>query len=479
MKHLKKRKLKKKWYFIFIILLLIIVVIVAINTHSSISFNLVGLETETINANSEYIDRGIIGYRNNLVINADLYNVDKTSNIDITKLGTYEINYNITYKNKEFNLKRKVIVVDNEAPMITTNIDTIEKDYCSNNEKIKFEYDIKDNYDKSEDLSIILKEENSELVITATDTNGNTNKKIIPLIYTNKPSAEEGIKLKGTKNYYIALNGKYKEYGATITSGCKDNTNRTIIESNVDTTKTGEYIVNYHVQNSENITVSRRVIVYEPNISTNQNQNNDKTIYLTFDDGPCAYTKTVLETLKTYNVKATFFVTNQFPSYVHLIKDEYEQGHAIGVHTYKHDYSIYSSIEDYVQDFNKMNEIIEKYTGKKSSIFRFPGGASNTISANYSIGVMRALATKMSEDNYVYFDWDVSSGDASGASKEKIFNNIVKGVSSCSRCVVLMHDINARTVSALGDVLAELTKRGYKFGTLSIDSPTCHHGIAN
>lgn len=478
MKTRGRRKLKKQLYIILTVTIIILLIVI-IKNNNNVTFNLIGEETLTINANNKYNEQGVIGYKNKKELDKESYYIDIISNLDISKLGTYEINYKIKYKNKNYDLKRTVIVWDKEPPIIDTNIDIIQKDYCTNKESVKFEYEIKDNYDQDLTQNTIVTEEDEKLIIQVKDTNGNISEKTIPINYINKPTSEESIKLKGTKNYYIAVNGKYKEYGATITSGCKDNANRTIIDGNVDTTKTGEYIVNYYIQNNKQTSISRKVVVYEPNISTNQNQNKEKTIYLTFDDGPCAYTKTVLNTLKTYNVKATFFVTNQFPSYVHLIKDEYEQGHAIGVHTYKHDYSIYSSIEDYVQDFNKMNDVIEKYTGKKSNIFRFPGGASNTISANYSIGIMRALATKMSEYNYAYFDWDVSSGDASGASKEKIINNIIRGVSSCSRCVVLMHDINGRTVSALNDVLAELTSRGYKFGTLSIDSPTCHHGIAN
>lgn len=480
MKKVVKRKLKKKWRFASLTIVLIVIFFAAfLYADSKVYFELIGLENKKIAVNTKYTEEGIVGYRIGLAIGENKYQIKTNTNLDTSKIGTYNIDYNITYKNKEFTLKRQITVVDEEAPIIETNIEKIEKDYCTNKEKVKLEFSSIDNYDGDITNSVKKVEENNNLILTSIDSSGNENKKVLPVTYTNKPSTEEKITLKGAKYVYIAKNGKYQEKGATITGGCTNNSNRVVISGTIDTSTVGEYTLKYSVQNNESVSTTRNIIVYEPNISSNQNRDSQKTIYLTFDDGPCAYTPKVLNTLKKYNVKATFFVTNQFPSYVHLIKDEYEQGHAVGVHTYSHNYNIYTSIETYKQDFNKMNDVIEKYTGQRSKIFRFPGGSSNTISMNYSIGIMRALATKMSEEGYAYFDWDVSSGDASSASSEKIFKNIIKGTASCSKCVVLMHDIKYNTVNILDDVLADLTSKGYKFGTLNVDSPTNHHGISN
>ena len=149
-----------------------------------------------------------------------------------------------------------------------------------------------------------------------------------------------------------------------------------------------------------------------------------KIIYLTFDDGPGMYTKRILDVLEEYNVKATFFVTNQFPKYEYLIKNEYEKGHAIGVHTYSHNYrKIYSSFENYIDDVNKMNEIIKKYTGNFSNILRFPGGSSNTISRKYKKGIMTELTREVSNLGYTYFDWNVASGDVNGYRFEVLSEN--------------------------------------------------------
>ena len=85
----------------------------------------------------------------------------------------------------------------------------------------------------------------------------------------------------------------------------------------------------------------------------------------------------------------------------------------------------------------------------------------------------------MNSDGYVYFDWDVNSGDAEGAGQSKIYSNVTSGAGWCSKCVILMHDIKYNTANALDDILSNLTSQGYKFGTLSTASPTVHHTIAN
>ena len=279
---------------------------------------------------------------------------------------------------------------------------------------------------------------------------------------------------------YVPINTTYKDEGASIKDGCGKVLSSDIITTgSVDTSTIGEYTINYTSKKDSTLSATRTVIVYEPNKITVPKTNDEKIIYLTFDDGPSVYTSKILNTLNKYNVKATFFVTNQFPSYAHLIEDEYNNGHKVAVHTYTHKWNVYASIEDYVNDFNKMNNLIEKYTGSKSQLFRFPGGSSNTISRNYAKGIVSAIASYMTNEGYVYFDWDVDSTDAAGGSQTAIYNNVVNGVKKCSRCVVLMHDIQYNTYMQLDNILKTLTSQGYVFGTLSTETPTCHHGINN
>src|SRR5699024_7028919 len=102
--------------------------------------------------------------------------------------------------------------------------------------------------------------------------------------------------------------------------------------------------------NQNEATVTRHVYVYE---SSDYPSLNGKNIYLTFDDGPSKYTNKLLDVLKKYNVKATFFVTDQglTKGYDDVIKRAYDEGHTIGLHSSTHNYGyIYSSVNSYFDD---------------------------------------------------------------------------------------------------------------------------------
>ena len=424
----------------------------------------------------EYNDPGLDLFHNNKLVSKDSYSIKENNNIDINKLGEYKVHYEIKYHLRKIKLERIVRVVDDIKPEIIPNLEKIERDYCTRKDKKELKYEIKDNYDL--EINNINKEEDEEnVIITAIDSSGNKNILKIPIDYGTKPS--NYIKLNGDSTTYVKVNSKYNEKGAEYLDGCgKKLDDKVTIEGSVNTSKTGNYTITYSV--SDGTKKTRKVVVYKESESVITGSGNGKILYLTFDDGPGPYTKKILNTLAKYNVKATFFVTNQFPGYVSLIKDEFKAGHTVAVHTYSHNYNIYKSVDAYVKDFNRMNDVIEKYTGTRSRIFRFPGGSSNTVSRSYSKGVVSKIAKYMTNQGYKYFDWDVGSGDTDGSgSRSKIYNNVINGAKTCKKCVFLMHDIKPNTANELDHILSTLTSKGYRFGTLSTTSPTVHHSIAN
>lgn len=208
-----------------------------------------------------------------------------------------------------------------------------------------------------------------------------------------------------------------------------------------------------------------------------------KIMYLTFDDGPSKHTQAILDILDTYQVKATFFVTAESKEYLDLIKVEKEKGHAIGVHTYSHDYAtIYQSVDAYFEDFYKMNEIIKEQTGEYATIMRFPGGSSNTISKKYSEGIMTTLAQQVQEKGYQYYDWNASNGDGnSHTSVDALVKQGVEEVKNQEISMVLMHDGGGsdETVSALPTLLEYYLKEGYEFKIIDESTPMFHHHIHN
>ncbi|MGN0318439.1 MAG: polysaccharide deacetylase family protein [Lachnospira sp.] len=207
----------------------------------------------------------------------------------------------------------------------------------------------------------------------------------------------------------------------------------------------------------------------------------DKVVYLTFDDGPGPYTADLLDLLDKYNVKATFFVTRQYSNYENLIAEEYKRGHTVAVHTYSHSYGyIYQSVDNYYEDLMAMSDVVERQTGQKPSIVRFPGGSSNTISRNYCQGIMSTLSNKVGEWGYRYCDWNVSSGDGSNqTSTDQVYENVTTGISKHKVSIVLQHDTNEKSMAAVEDILKWGIANGYTFLPMDDNTEMMHHKVAN
>ena len=208
----------------------------------------------------------------------------------------------------------------------------------------------------------------------------------------------------------------------------------------------------------------------------------EKVCYLTFDDGPSENTLEILEILKKYNVKATFFVINS--KQIGYVKNIYEAGHTVGLHSATHNYAkIYSSTDAYFKDLEEISNKVESIIGIKPNVIRFPGGSSNTVSKKYCKGIMSRLTKLVAEKGYYYFDWNVESGDANQntASYTYIRNNVLNGAKNKNTACVLMHDSSAKTttVQALPEIIEGLSKMGYRFEALSDKANGYHHRVNN
>lgn len=181
-------------------------------------------------------------------------------------------------------------------------------------------------------------------------------------------------------------------------------------------------------------------------------------VYLTFDDGPSIYTDDILDILDAYGVKATFFVIGKenaaaYSRYIRIV----EEGHTLGMHSFNHVYSeVYASREAFEADTVKLSNLLEDVTGVKPKFYRFPGGSSNDVSATD----MRELASYLGSKGIVYFDWNVSSGDAGKVplTSDQIVRNSLNGILSRESTVILMHDSAAKysTVKALPQIIEAL-----------------------
>ncbi len=180
-----------------------------------------------------------------------------------------------------------------------------------------------------------------------------------------------------------------------------------------------------------------------------------KTMYLTFDDGPVAdNTEQVLDILKEKNIKATFFLIGKnVERYPDLVKRMVEEGHTIGIHCYRHDYKdIYSDADSYLEDFDKARAAIYEVTGEDVKLFRFPGGSINS----YNKAVYKEIIETMTEQGYVYFDWNASLEDAvKNPEKEKILQNAKESTLGRKKVVMLAHDMVDETVECLEELIEQ------------------------
>jgi peptidoglycan/xylan/chitin deacetylase (PgdA/CDA1 family)/type II secretory pathway pseudopilin PulG len=204
----------------------------------------------------------------------------------------------------------------------------------------------------------------------------------------------------------------------------------------------------------------------------------DKKVYITFDDGPSKNTDELLDLLAQYNAKATFFVIgHEGEESKRLYKRIVDEGHAIGMHSYSHDYEkIYKSVEDFEKDFTKISDLLYDSIGYVPDLYRFPGGSSNSRCKKLTI---QPFISFLLERDLRYFDWNVENGDATGKSytAEELAQNLLDGVEKKTTSVVLCHDTNAKgkTLESMKIVLPTLVEKGAQILPITADTPMIRH----
>lgn len=207
------------------------------------------------------------------------------------------------------------------------------------------------------------------------------------------------------------------------------------------------------------------------NIDSIYKHQDNKRVFLTFDDGPStSVTPYILDLLKEENIKATFFVLGtKAETNPNLVKREFEEGHFIGNHGFSHRYDdIYSSTQSVLDEYNKTNEVIKKAIGNNnynSLVFRFPGGSSGGKYHN-----LKQQAKELLKQNGVAsLDWNALTNDSAGANtKEKIMENFYNTIQNKTSIVILMHDASDKilTYECLPEIIAYLRNNGYEFKSL-------------
>lgn len=266
----------------------------------------------------------------------------------------------------------------------------------------------------------------------------------------------------------------------------KSETNNTpaTIDNNTNTTNTTETQAKpTENKTNENKTQTNKVSENKTAESKTTTSNGKSIAYLTFDDGPSSITNSVLDILKKYNVKATFFVINSGSYNKTTLQREVNEGHTIGLHAYDHNYAIaYKDDNSYLDGIDKLRAKVKADTGFDSHYIRFPGGSSNTISKRYSKGIMSRITKTAKQRGYKYYDWNVDDDDAGRArTADDCYNNVVRELRPNRSNIVLMHDFgtNKKILEALPRIIEYCQKNGYTMLPIDDNTPEIHHGISN
>lgn len=188
----------------------------------------------------------------------------------------------------------------------------------------------------------------------------------------------------------------------------------------------------------------------------------EKLIALTFDDGPNRKaTVQILDLLKQYDAKATFFVVgNRIDKYAEVVKREVAEGHEVANHTYNHVFFTNRvNSETIAEEISNAQKKIAAVTGKSSPWFRPPGGYLNDTVINLA---------KQHGYTVVLWSWHQDTRDWSSPGVTKIVNKVLNNARNGD--IILMHDQvrgSNQTVRALEKILPELKRRGFRMVTVS------------
>lgn len=200
-----------------------------------------------------------------------------------------------------------------------------------------------------------------------------------------------------------------------------------------------------------------------PKIIIRNGNPKNKTITLTFDDGPdLKYTPKILNILKRHNVKATFFVVgNQIEKYPIVFKRMIRDGHDIANHSYWHLKTTELSTNQLITQIKLNTDLMKKYGAPEKLIFRPPYGALDPISIQ-TIG----------KQGYKIVLWTIDSRDWRSLNKSQVLANVTSKLKN--GYIILQHcaaeskkeDLTG-SIQALPEIIKAARKKGFSIVTVS------------
>ncbi|MEG1547624.1 MAG: polysaccharide deacetylase family protein [Clostridia bacterium] len=186
-------------------------------------------------------------------------------------------------------------------------------------------------------------------------------------------------------------------------------------------------------------------------------QRNDKCIALTIDAAwEDDKTPFILETLKKYNITATFFLCGFWvEKYPAEVKQIFDAGHQLGNHTATHPHMNKLSSAQMQKEAQKYEELVKNITGEETKVFRAPYGEYND-----------SVITSMRDMGYEVIQWDIDTIDwKEERSAQTILDTVLPKLHP--GCIILCHNNGYKIKEYLPKLIEDAQKQGYKFVTVS------------
>lgn len=293
-----------------------------------------------------------------------------------------------------------------------------------------------------------------------------------------KNTETSGLSLCGEDELALLCGEPYIEEGyQALDKDGRDISDKVEVTGDLCVWRPGEYELTYSVTDSggERYVAARKIQVIANSLP--ETVKSEKTIYLTFDDGPGEFTDELLTLLDSFDAKAAFFLIGKhIERYPEILDRIISSGHSVGIHCYNHDYRyLYASEENFMEDLLKARKLIFDLSGYTANILRFPGGSTTAAAytKNNIDGGIDALSDILGNMGMRYYDWD-ESADAKEDGPIYSVGRVKNAVEKLGSPVVIEHDTRRGCLEVTREILEWGTENGYSFKALDVSDPEVH-----
>lgn len=196
----------------------------------------------------------------------------------------------------------------------------------------------------------------------------------------------------------------------------------------------------------------------QPMQNNTQPEGNHKTVYLTFDDGPAAFSGEIIALLEQYHYKATFFmIDGNIRKYPEAVKLMVQKGETVGLHSVSHNPKVfYASVNSIISELTQNRNTLKEISGVDSYIMRTPYGSVPKMTVEYRQAVH--------DNGYLMWDWNIDSKDwfyKDARYVDSVIEQLNRLADHNGPIVILLHE-RQETLAHLPALLNYLSQQGFE-----------------